>query len=228
MRVAAKILFTALCFLMPLCTPVPAFAAVAEQPEPERYRRVFGAEDFKIGQDALKYERPDSGMFKIMPRLQDSAVFTRFNIPDETALCKEWLVSATVYSSESPAAGVGLWNGDKGYVFYVFPNGRSRFEYREGNNTTWVSEAAVSGFAFPSKISIERDAGGSVIARVNGVIVSARVLEVNLKKAKPEAITAVSFVTRSTPDKSGAAAYFEKLEVTARGTFGLMDISGKK
>lgn len=228
MRFAAKMLCIAICVLIPLFAFCPAFAATPESGVSARYERVFGAQDFKVGQDGLKYEMPESGMLKVMPRLQDSYVFTRFNLPDDVFLRKEWIVTAIVYNSESPATGVGLWNGDKGHAFYVFPDGSSRFQYFDGNKVTWTSEVRVVNFAYPARISLERDPNGNLVARVNGVIVAVRIFEVDLKKPKLTPVTAVSFVTHSTPKKAGASAYFEKLEVSAWGTTDLLDITKKE
>lgn len=227
MRFTAKIFLTVSCALLLLFVTGTVFAAVPESETSARYEHVFGEKDFKLGQDGLKYEMPESGMFKIMPRLQDSYVFTRFNLPDEVFSRKEWIVTAVVYNSESPAAGVGFWNGDKGYAFYVFPDGNSRFQYFEGNKAAWSSEGKVVNFAYPARISLERDPNGNFLARVNGIVVAARIFEADLKKPKLTPVTAVSFVTHSTPKKAGAAAYFEKLEVTAWGTADLLDITKK-
>ncbi len=225
MRVFVRTVFVTacICVLISLSVAGPALAASVDASTSARYDQVFDAKSFKLGQDALKYEMPESGMFKIMPRLSDSYVFTRFDLPEDVQLRKEWSVTATVYNSESPAAGVGLWNGDKGYAFYVFPDGRGRFQYFEGNKTTWTSDVKVINFSYPARITLERDPNGNFIARVNGVIVAVRIFEVDLKKPKLTPITAASFVTHSTPKRSGAPAYFEKLEVSAWGAADLMD-----
>lgn len=226
MCVSAKTFFVAVCtcVLVSLTIACPVFAAINAAPgTTARYEHVFDAKDFKIGQDALKYEMPESGMFKIMPRLLDSYVFTRFDLAEDVQLRKEWAVTATVYNSESPAAGVGLWNGDKGHAFYVFPDGGGRFQYFEGNKTTWTSDVKVINFSYPARIALERDPNGNFIARVNGVVVAVRIFEVDLKKPKLSPITAVSFVTHSTPKRAGAPAYFEKLEVSAWGVADLTD-----
>lgn len=219
MRVSAKTVFVAVsaCVLMSFFIAGAAFAASVSPESSGRYEHLFDAKSFKIGQDALKYEMPEGNMFKIMPRLLDSAVFTRFDLPEAAQSYKEWVVTATVYTSESPAAGVGLWNGDKGHIFYVYPDGGGRLEYLEGTKAVWNAQVKLKNFTYPAKLSIERDPGGNILARVNGIIVATRLFDVDLKKPKLTGITSVSFVTHSTTKRAGAGAWFESLGVLAWG-----------
>lgn len=200
---------------------VPACAADASGGD--RFERTFDASGFRIGQDALKYELSEGGMFKIMPRLANSVVFTRFDVQDGARSFKEWIVTASVYNSESPASGVALWSGDNGHVFCVFPDGGARLQYYEGTKVTWSMESSVKNFSYPAKISIERDPGGSILARVNGVIVGARLFAVDLAKQNLPDITAVSFATRSTKNRAGSPAWYESLNVVASGEVDLLD-----
>lgn len=199
------------------------FAATVSPDSSARYEQLFDQKNFKLGQDGVKFELPESGMLKVMPRLSDTAVFTRFDLPQEAQLYKEWIATASVYTSESPASGVGLWNGDKGHVFYVYPDGSGRLEYLEGIKTEWDTAVKLKNFTYPAQISIERDAGGNIVARVNDIIVAARIFEVDLKKPKLPVVTAVSFVTHSTTKRADAAVWFESLKVRSWGAADPLD-----
>jgi hypothetical protein len=183
----------------------------------ERFELSFGQGDFRVTQDAVRYELPENGMYKIIPRSRNSMVWTQFPLPENASRYKEWTVTANVNSSEGAGAGVGVWYDDGGYMLLFFPDGRGLMRYYEGKSVGWSSEIKVANFAFPAKVSITRDVNGSMIGRVNEAIVAVRLVGVDLKKTKLPMVKSVSFATLSQGQSGTGSATYERLDVQAWG-----------
>jgi hypothetical protein len=192
----------------------------AQARESGEYSHTFGAADYKMNRDGVKEEIPVNGTCRITPRLPDMGVLTHFQVPEGEQTLAEWSVTASVLSSDGPAAGVALWSGGSGCVLSFYPDGRGYLRGYKGREVSWSQDISVRGFSFPADITLERDANGSVLGRVNGIIAAARVLDVNLKKPSGDRVTTVSFATRSTKERPGAAATYGTLEVNGWGRAG--------
>ncbi|MDR3321794.1 MAG: hypothetical protein LBS93_05035 [Synergistaceae bacterium] len=204
----------AVCFLLAaLFPPAPARAA-----EPQGgYSRSFGTADFRTNQDALKYEIPENGRYKIIPRSRNSTVSTRFPIPDNAWGYREWIVTAKVSSAEGAGAGVEVRNDEGGYALLLFPDGSGSMRYYAGKSAVWAAEIKVAGFSLPARISLTRDVNGSMLGKVNDVIVAARILPLDLKNIDPPPIKSVAFCTSSPAGRGSAEAVYEGLDVQAWG-----------
>ena len=203
-------------FLICFCASI-APADGAEQSSPG-WQQKFTVKDFKFNQNALRYEIPEGSLYKIMPRLRDSMASTHFQVPLNASSLLQWEVTATVADSDNTGAGVGLWSGDnQGYVFYLFPQGDGFIRYVDGKKAIWTAEIFVRNFSYPARMTIVRDPNGSVVAKVNDIIVALRQYDADLTAAAPDKITSVSFVTISSPKAAGFPAYYESLEARAWG-----------
>ncbi|MDR1916587.1 MAG: hypothetical protein LBQ58_08445 [Synergistaceae bacterium] len=192
----------------------PVFAAQTTQtPGDDRYTHVFGTADFMMNRDGVKEEIPVNGHYRITPRLPDLGVLTHFQVPERAQAHSKWSVTASVMASEGPAAGVAIWSGSKGYVLSFYPDGRGYMRMYQGRSISWNQDIDVRGFILPADITLDRDANGSVLGKVNGVIVAARLLDVNLKSPVKDKITTVSFATHSTKEKPGVSATYGTLHV---------------
>ena len=129
----------------------------------------------------------------------------------------QWEVTAVVADSDSTGAGVGLWSGDNGYVFYLFPQGDGFFRYVEGKKAIWTAEIRTWNFSYPVRMTIVRDPNGSVIAKVNDIIVASRLFNADLAAPAPDKVTSVSFVTISSAKSAGHPVFYESLEARAWG-----------
>ena len=181
------------------------------------WQQKFAAADFKFSQNALMYEIPEGGMFKVTPRLKDFHVATHFQIPSDASSLPQWEVTATVIGSDSHAAGVALWYGDKGWTLYIFPNGNGFLRYFEGKKATWTADVTTRNFTYPARLTILRDPNGSILAKINDVIVAIKHYGSDLAADAPEKVTSVSFFTHSTKKGSGTPAVYESLEARAWG-----------
>lgn len=180
----------------------------------DEYVKKYGAQNFTINQDALKYEIPERGLYKVIPRLKDSAVWTQFAVPEKTgATFKEWQIEAVVKDSDGAGAGVAIWFSDRGYAFYLFPDGGGYLRCFEGKKATWSSEVRVRNFAYPARLALYLDPNGSVIAKLDDKVCATCLFEVDLNKSAQEDVTSASFVTHSEKNRSGLAAYFESMEI---------------
>jgi hypothetical protein len=188
----------------------------------ERFERSFGIGDFKVNQDALKYETPENGMYKITPRAGGAVVWTSFALPESAWRFKEWTVTAVVNSSERSGAGVGLWSGENCYALFLYPDGRGVMRYYEGKKAIWGTEVRVANFAYPVRVSLSRDANGSMLGLVNGAVVATRLFAADLKRTNIPAVTSVSFATLSQAKPENASVLYEKLDVEA---WGLSDLA---
>jgi hypothetical protein len=193
---------------------------------PARFERSFGAGDFKTTQDALKYEIPENGRCKVIPRSRNGVVWTRFALPEDSWKYKEWSVTASVNSSEGSGAGVGMWNDDEGCTLTIFPDGRGVMQYYEGRRATWSAEVRVANFAYPARISLERDINGSVIGRVNTAIVAVKLEPADLKKTELPPVKSVSFSTHA-PAAAGRGAVYDGIDVRAWGLGRTRDLFGE-
>lgn len=198
--------------LLPLCVSANDVAV----PQP-RFEHTYTMSDFRANRDAVKYEIPENGIYKIVPRTKNTGLWTHFLLPDAARNYAEWAVTANVRASEGPAVGVGLWNGDDGYALFVFPDGNGFFNCYEKKKPVWTDAFVVANLAFPARVTIERDANGSMMARINGTVVSARLLDVDYKKPKATGVTSVSFATHSQKTVAGYPALYESLYVQGWG-----------
>jgi hypothetical protein len=181
------------------------------------YSRTFGAADFRTNQDALKYEIPENGRYKIIPRSTNSTVATQFQLPEDAWRYREWVVTANVSSSEMAGAGVSVWNDEGGCALLIFPDGSGFMRYYAGRDAAWTAEIKIANFSYPARISLARDANGSMLGRVNDIIVAARIVPLDLKNMKPSLIKSVAFSTSSTAGRGKSAAFYESLDVQAWG-----------
>lgn len=215
--------------LIVLFVPLLLFAFVsaagaADAPSAsERYVRSYSIRDFKLNQDSLKYEVPENAAYRITPRLKKTEVLTSFGVPQESQGYLEWVATAIVRGSDGPAAGIGLWGAGDGYVLYLFPDGSGAMRQYQDKKSVWSKEIKIANFAYPANLTLWRDANGSVIAKVDGVVVAARLFDVDVKAPKTPKITSVSFVTRSS-EKVGGSVFYEKLDIEAWGTKGIANL----
>jgi hypothetical protein len=193
------------------------FSAEPSGAPEERFERSFGTSDFKVNQDALKYETPENGMYKVTPRVGNAVVWTRFALPESAWRFKEWTATAVVNSAERSGAGVGLWSGENCYVLFIYPSGQGVMRYYEGKKTTWGAEVKIANFAYPARVSLRRDSNGSMLGMVNEAVVATRLFAADLKRANIPTVTAVSFATFSQAKPDNASVLYEKLDVEARG-----------
>lgn len=206
-----------------LCVLLFGTALFAAEPpvQADRYEKVFGIRDFRMNQDGLRYEMPENGACKILPRLKNTAVWTHFQVPSKERARSEWNVKAVVRRSEGSAAGVGVWMGDKGYSFYLYPDGRGSLQYYEGRKSVWRSSVEIKNFTYPANLSLRRDANGSIIAEVDDMVATTKLFAIDVKEPRLNDVTSVSFSTHSPASmsgQSGAAVFYERLEVKAWGT----------
>ena len=188
--------------------------------QPERYKRDFVFRDFRTNQDGMKYEIPENGAYKIMPRLKNTAVWTHFQIPTAEQPKIEWSAKAVVRSSEGSAAGVGLWMGNNGYCFYLYPDGKGSLQYYEGKKSVWRASVEIKNFRYPASLGLRRDANGSILAEVDGMVAATRLLAIDVKEPKLSNVSSVSFATHSLaamPARGNAAVAYERLEVEGWG-----------
>ena len=218
-----KLLSASRCFVVILAAAAcfsahgACFAAEPPGAPDARFERSFGTADFKVNQDALKYETPEGGMYKVTPRMGNAVVWTRFALPESAWRFKEWTATAVVNSSERSGAGVGLWSGENCYVLFIYPDGHGAMRYYEGKKTVWGAEVKVANFAYPAQVSLRRDSNGSMLGMVNGAVAASRLFAVDLKKTGIPTVTAVSFATFSQAKPDNASVIYEKLDVEARG-----------
>jgi hypothetical protein len=194
------------------------FAADATAPQDERFKRSFDIKDFRLNQDGMKYEVPENAAYRIIPRLKNTEIWSGFPVPSEAKSYLEWVVTAIVRGSDGPAAGVALWGESDGFALYVYPDGKGVLRQYENRKSVWTKEFSIENFAFPANLTIWRDANGSVIAKVDGVVVAMKLLDVDVSKPKTTEVTSVSFATRATAGKTGVSATYEKLDVEGWGT----------
>jgi hypothetical protein len=194
------------------------FAADTTAPQDERFKRSFGAKDFRLNQDSMKYEVPENAAYRIIPRLKNTDVWSGFPVPSEAKSYIEWVVTAVVRGSDGPAAGVALWGESDGFALCVYPDGKGFLRQYENKKAVWTKEFSIENFAFPANLTIWRDANGSVIAKVDGVVIAMKLLDVDTRRPKTTDVTSVSFATRATGGKTGGAATYEKLDVEGWGT----------
>ncbi|MDR1965846.1 MAG: hypothetical protein LBQ36_03985 [Synergistaceae bacterium] len=190
-------------------------AGAGEALQGDGFDHTFGPSSFKMNRDAVKEETVENGLFKVVPRLTGSTVFSRFALPEYGQGRFEWTATASVSGSRGSAAGVGLWNADDGYVFCVYPDGSSFLRRYERNSVSWSQAAKISGFSFPANLTIWIDANGSVLAMTNGVVVAAKLADIDLKKKASERMTSASFVTASPPGNAAMSAHYRSLRVRA-------------
>ena len=184
------------------------------------WQHKFTAPDFKFNQSALRYEIPEGNTYKITPRLNDSFVSTHYQVPASASNLQQWEVSATVLDSDSPGAGVGLWSGESGYVFYIFPGGDGFLRYIEGKKAYWTADIRTKNFSYPARITIVREPNGNILAKINDMTVAVRLYDLDFTSGendRSEKITSVSFATHSARRTAGIAAVYESLEVRAWG-----------
>ncbi|GHV28689.1 hypothetical protein FACS1894167_06420 [Synergistales bacterium] len=198
--------------------PASAAAQLGAQTSGELFERSFAGGDFMTNRDATKYEQPENGLYRITPRAKNISLWTRFALPDEVSRYKDWTVTASVNSAEGTGAGAAIIYGDNSYVLLIFPDGRGSLKYYEGKKETWKADFSVRNFAFPVRLSISRDANGSVIGSVNGIFATSLISEPDLKKTGLPAVTGAAFFTQSPGNTSGSGALYERLDVTARGS----------
>ncbi|MDL2264555.1 hypothetical protein LJC31_07880 [Synergistaceae bacterium OttesenSCG-928-I11] len=194
------------------------FAADTAEVPAERFKHSFDAKNFKLNQDGMKYEVPENAAYKIIPRLKNTEIWTNFPVPSEAKSYLEWVVTAIVRGSDGPGAGVALWGESDGFALYVYPDGRGLLRQYEGKKPVWTKEFSVKNFAYPANLTIWRDANGSIVAKVDGIVVATKLLDVDVRKPQTTEVTSVSFATRATGGKSGASASYEKLDVEGWGT----------
>lgn len=192
-------------------------AAAAQAPGGDVYAHTFGAADYRMNRDGVREETPVNETYRITPRLPNSNILTHFQVPSDKQSFPEWSVTASVLSSEGPAAGVALWSGTNGYVLSFYPDGRGYLRGYKGRDVSWSQDISLKSFAYPASITLERDANGSVLGKVNGIIVAAHVLDVNLKRTSGDRVTTVSFATRSTKENPGGSATYGALGVRGWG-----------
>ncbi|MDR1885376.1 MAG: hypothetical protein LBQ56_03815 [Synergistaceae bacterium] len=214
-----------LCLAAAVAAAVASCAGEARSAE-ERYRSVFTARDFGMNRDAVKNEIPENGAYRISSRVPNADIWTSFAIPDEEQTYAEWVVTARVRGSEGPASGVGLRSEEGSYALCAYPDGVGQLAYFvDGRKSEWTSDFKIKNFAYPVNMSLWRDANGSVIARVNGVVVAARLAEPDLKGKRPGRVVSVFFATRS-KDGSGASAIYETIAVEGWGPKGAPETQG--
>jgi hypothetical protein len=178
----------------------------------------FGASDFMLNRDAVKEEARDNELCRVTPRLANSMVFSHFALPEGEQGRVEWTVTASVAESKGSAAGVGLWSADNGYVLCAYPDGSCFLRSYEGKKISWSQDVKVIGFEYPADLTIQVDVNGSVLGKVDNVIVAAMVVvSADLKKKSSPQMTSVSFVTNSPNDRAGAPVYYKSLSARASG-----------
>lgn len=198
-----------------------AFASVAcaadVAPVAERYARSYGFADFKLNQDSMKYEVPENAAYRIMPRLKRTEIWTGFAVPQESQEYLEWVVTAVVRASDGPAPGVGIWSESDGHVLCIFPDGTGALRQYEGKKSVWSKEIKIENFSYPANLTLWRDANGSIIAKVDGIVVAAKLLDVDIQKPQTPKVTSICFATRSATAKAEGSAYYEKLDIEGWG-----------
>ena len=213
--------FTMIASLAVLLFSLHSVVLAADSTEqPERYKRDFAFRDFRTNQDAMRYEIPENGAYKIMPRLKNTAIWTQFQIPTTEQPKIEWSVKAVVRSSEGSAAGVGLWMGNNGYCFYLYPDGKGSLQYYEGKKSTWRTSVEIKNFRYPASLRLRRDANGSILAEVDGMVAATRLLAIDVKEPKLSNVTSASFATHSPaamPARGNTGVTYERLEVEGWG-----------
>lgn len=220
-----RILLT--CLLIALTAPHSGFSATtpgAMAEQPEKYVHAFTTKDFKLNQDGLKYEVPENGAYRIVPRLKSSEIWTHFPIADEHSSYLEWRVTSVVRAAENPAAGVAIWGETTGYALYVFPDGKGYLRQYENRKSVWTANFTVTNFSYPANLTLWRDANGSIIAMVDGTVVAVKLFPVDVKTPATEKIASVSFATCSTASKTGSPVFYEKLDVEAWGKKAVVDL----
>lgn len=198
-----------------LATSVSLSAASDATGGEGRFRHSFGADNFAVTRDAVKLEAPQDGMFKIAPRGRNNAVWTYFQLPDDARRHREWSVTALVNSSSGAGGGVGMWYDDGGYVLLLFPDGQGFMRYYEGKRVAWSAEVKAANFAWPARLSLVRDANGSVVGRVNDAVIGARLIAVDLKRRALPLVKSVSFATQAISGSGSGYALYERLDVDA-------------
>ena len=194
------------------------FAADPAAVTGERFKRSFDTKDFRLNQDGLKYEVPENAAYKIIPRLKNAEIWTHFPIPAEAGSYLEWIVTAIVRASDGPAAGVALWGESNGFALYVYPDGRGFLRQYEGKKSVGTKEFTVQNFAYPANLTIWRDANGSIVAKVDDVVVAVHLLDVDVQTPKTTGVTSVSFATIASGAANGKnGVSYERLDVEGWG-----------
>ncbi len=194
-----------------------AVAAVPENAQQDTYRYTFGQNDFRVNQDGKKYQVPENGAYKVVPRIAEIPVWTYFQIPEAEQMRKVWIATATVRSSDGPAGGVGIGDAKSEYAFCVYPDGSGSLSHYAGRRRTWAQNVHIQNFSYPALLTLWRDENGNVIAMVNGTVVATRLFEIDMKKPKAEKVTHAFFATHA-PTRAGTAIYYESLHLEGKGT----------
>lgn len=182
------------------------------------YRAEHDASNFRYNQDSIRYEAPDSGAFRISPRLKNTDVWTRFAVPSDQAKLTEWRATAHIRGSDGPAVGVALVGAEASISLIVFPDGRGALRTHEGRRVAQETEFTITGMTFPAAAMIWRDGNGSAVAVINDAIVASIVSGADFSSPKTFDVEAAAFVTVSDGSSSDrASAFYEKLTVEAGG-----------
>lgn len=182
------------------------------------YRAEHDASNFHYNQDSIRYEAPDSGAFRISPRLKNTDVWTRFEVPSDQAKLTEWRATAQIRGSDGPAAGVALVGPEASISLVLFPDGHGSLRIHEGRKISRDVPFNIAGLTFPATATIWRDFNGSAIAVVNDAIVASILNETDFSSPKLFDVSAAAFVTisdRSSSDR--ASAFYDKLTIEAGG-----------
>lgn len=205
----------ALCALL-FCS-APASSADGEA-NADSWSAIIDRRNFVHNQDSIKYELPENSGYRIIPRLKNTEVWTRYAVAAAAGDLLEWDVTTSVISSDGPAAGVALWGDDDGYALYLFPDGRGSFKQHAGKKAVWTNDFTVQNFSYPADLTIHRDKNGSMIASVNGSVVAIRLLEYDVSAPKSTPVREVSFATVTPTPERKAGVLYDRIVIKAGGT----------
>lgn len=181
------------------------------------YERVYDSRDFKLNQDSIKYEVPENGAYKIIPRMKNADVWTRFVVPDDASKLADWSATAIVLGVDGASAGIAYFGDTAAAVLTVAPGGAGVLREISGRKTVWKQEFKIENFAYPANLTLRRDGNGSFIAEVDGRYVAARLMPVAVGEMKAWPVRSVSFATRTDGERKNAYVSYERLEVKADG-----------
>lgn len=181
------------------------------------FRQTFKPESFKMNKDVQRVEMATNGKIRVLVRVPATAIQTRFPL-DQSSSLAFWRLTADVHEMDRASAGISLGDAKRGIAFVLAPDGLVSLSYQEEGQVRWTEERRVSGFQTPLELTLERDALGSVFAKINDFQVLSRpVTPLDLSRRVPFHSTFVALITQSLKNDRDSSVSYGEISVTGWG-----------
>ena len=181
------------------------------------FRQTLKTDSFKMNKDVQRVEMAIDGKIKVVVRVPATTIHTQFSL-DESISLGFWRIAVDAHEMDRSSAGVSLFDSKRGFSFLLSPDGLASLSYEEGGQVRWVEERRISGFVTPIQLTLERDALGSVFAKVNGFQVLSRlVTPLDFSKRVPFQPTFAALITQSLKNVRDGSVSYGDVSVTGWG-----------